>query len=221
MTEKRPHVIVKLAVSADGKAGLSGRRPVQITGSAVRNRVHLMRAESDAVLTGIGTALSDDPLLTCRLPGMANRSPVRVVLDRQLRLPLDGRLAATAREVPLWVVTGHDAPADREQALQVCGAHVLRVQSTSDLGEVLKALAARGITRLMVEAGPIMSAAFVNADLVDEAAMFHSPNPIGPDGIDALEGLPLAALTKSPRLVMTGSETAGADTVEHFRRKES
>ncbi len=118
MTDGRPHTILKLAVSADGKAGLSGRRPVQITGSAVRNEVHLMRATSDAVLTGIGTALSDDPLLTCRLPGMADRSPVRVVLDSQLRLPLDGRLVATAREVPLWMIAGEGAPADREQALR-------------------------------------------------------------------------------------------------------
>ena len=82
MTDGRPHTILKLAVSADGKAGLAGRRPVQITGSVVRNEVHRMRATSDAVLTGIGTALSDDPLLTCRLPGMADRSPVRVVLDQ-------------------------------------------------------------------------------------------------------------------------------------------
>ena len=94
MTDGRPHVILKLAVSGDGKAGLSGRRPVQITGSAARNQVHQMRATSDAVLTGIGTALSDDPLLTCRLPGMAERSPVRVVLDSRLRLPLEGRLVA-------------------------------------------------------------------------------------------------------------------------------
>jgi diaminohydroxyphosphoribosylaminopyrimidine deaminase / 5-amino-6-(5-phosphoribosylamino)uracil reductase len=90
-----------------------------------------------------------------------------------------------------------------------------------DLGAVLKALAGRGITRLMIEAGPIVSAAFVNADLVDEAVLFRSPNAIGPDGIDALEGLPLNALTKSPRLVMTGTETAGADTVERFRRQET
>ena len=224
MTDGRPHVILKLAVSADGKAGLSGRKPVQITGSGARNRVHLMRATSDAVLTGIGTALSDDPLLTCRLPDMTDRSPVRVVLDSQLRLPLDRRLVATAREVPLWVVTGEGAPKDREQGLQAGGVEVLRARSVNgklDIGAALKALAERGITRLMVEAGPIVSAAFVNADLVDEAVVFRSPNAIGPDGIDALEGLRLDALTKSPRLVMTGSETAGADTVEHFRRRET
>src|SRR5688572_9500176 len=89
ITDGRPHVILKLAVSADGKAGLAGRRPVAITGSDVRNRVHLMRATSDAVLTGVGTVVSDDPILTCRLPGMGSRSPVRVVLDSMLRMPLD------------------------------------------------------------------------------------------------------------------------------------
>jgi diaminohydroxyphosphoribosylaminopyrimidine deaminase/5-amino-6-(5-phosphoribosylamino)uracil reductase len=223
MTDGRPQTIVKLAVSADGKVGLSGRRPVQITGSAVRNEVHLMRAMSDAVLTGIGTVLSDDPLLTCRLPGMAARSPVRVVLDSRLRLPLDSRLVATAREAPAWVVTSEGAPQEPEQALRARGVNVSRIGSAAgrlDLNATLKALAGRGISRLMIEAGPIVSAAFVRADLVDEAVVFRSPKAIGPDGIDALEGLPLDALTKSPRLSMTGRETAGADTVERFRRQE-
>jgi diaminohydroxyphosphoribosylaminopyrimidine deaminase/5-amino-6-(5-phosphoribosylamino)uracil reductase len=223
MTDGRPHTILKLAVSADGKAGLAGRRPVQITGSAVRNCVHLMRATSDAVLTGIGTALSDDPLLTCRLPGMANRSPVRVVLDSGLRLPLDGRLATTAREVPLWVVTSEGTPQDREQALQARGAEVLRVGSVDgklDLRAVLQALAGRGITRLMIEAGPIVAAAFLGAELIDEAAVFRSPHTIGPDGIGALEGLRLDALTASPRLVMTNTGAVGADTVDRFVRPD-
>jgi len=221
MTDGRPHTILKLAVSADGKAGLSGRRPVQITGSVVRNEVHRMRATSDAVLTGIGTALSDDPLLTCRLPGMADRSPVRVVLDSQLRLPLDGRLVATAREVPLWVVGDERGPEHNAQALRDRGAYVHHFFAWEpSLAVVLKMLAQRGITRLMIEAGPIVSAAFVNADLVDEAVVFRSPNAIGPDGIDALEGLPLEALTNSPRLSMTGTGTAGADTIERFGRVE-
>src|SRR5262249_29719727 len=91
----RPHVMLKLAVPADAKAGLAGRRPAVSTGAPARERVHLRRAQSDAVLTGIGTVLADDPLLTCRLPGMTERSPVRVVLDSRLRLPRESQLAAT------------------------------------------------------------------------------------------------------------------------------
>jgi len=218
MTDGRPHVTLKLAVSADGKAGLAGRRPARITGPAVRNRVHAMRAANDAVLTGIGTVHADNPLLTCRLPGMADRSPVRVVLDSDLRLPLDGQLVATARDVPVWVVTGDRAPTDREYALKARGIDVLHVGGRTELGDVLKSLAQRGITRLMVEAGPIVAAAFVKADLVDEAVVFHSPDAIGADGIDALEGLPLTALTD--RLVPAGCEPMGGDRAEYFRRAD-
>src|ERR1700691_1530903 len=93
MRDGRPHVLLKLAVSADGKAGAAGRRPLAITGEPARERVHLMRAQSDAIMIGIGTALADDPLLTCRLPRMEKDSPVRVVLDGELRLPVGSRLA--------------------------------------------------------------------------------------------------------------------------------
>ena len=218
----RPQVTLKLAVSADGKAGLSGRRPAAITGEAARDKVHRLRATSDAVLTGIGTALADDPLLTCRLPGMAGRSPVRVVLDSKLRLALDSRLVATARETPLWVMTGASAPREREQGLQARGVEVLRVAAsgdTVDLAPALKLLAERGITRLLLEAGPILAAAFLRADLVDEAALFRSPKHVGAEGIDALEGLPLDALTRSPQLERIGTEAAGADAIEFFVRR--
>jgi diaminohydroxyphosphoribosylaminopyrimidine deaminase/5-amino-6-(5-phosphoribosylamino)uracil reductase len=100
----RPHITLKLAISADGKAGLAGRRPVAITGEAARDFVHMLRATQDAILVGIGTALADDPLLTCRLPGMGGRSPVRVILDANLRLPPGSRLAQGARAVPVWSV---------------------------------------------------------------------------------------------------------------------
>jgi diaminohydroxyphosphoribosylaminopyrimidine deaminase/5-amino-6-(5-phosphoribosylamino)uracil reductase len=218
----RPHVILKLAVSADGKAGLSGRRPAPITGEVARERVHLMRAMSDAVLTGIGTALADNPLLTCRLPGMEARSPVRIVLDSTLRLPLDGRLVATARATPLWVVCGEATPKERERALVARGVEVLRLATSAgrlELPAVLRHLAGRGITRLMVEAGPILSASVLAADLADEAVLFRSPNALGGDGIDALEGQTLEALTRSPRLVRTATESAGVDAVETYERR--
>jgi diaminohydroxyphosphoribosylaminopyrimidine deaminase/5-amino-6-(5-phosphoribosylamino)uracil reductase len=144
------------------------------------------------------------------------------VLDSALRLPLESRLAATARETPLWVMAGEAAPKERAEALQRRGAEVLSVASSAgrlDLAAMLHALAERGITRLMVEAGPILAAAFLAADLVDEAILLRAPASIGADGIDALEGRPLEALTRSPRLILTGSEAVGADTIERYERR--
>lgn len=216
----RPHVTLKLAVSADGKAGLAGRRPIAITGEPARDRVHVLRATNDAILVGVGTAIADDPALTCRLPGLAHRSPVRVVLDASLRLPPAGVLARTACEVPVWVFAAVGAPAERERALRGDGVEVMRVAAAGgrlDLAEVLRLLATRGITRLMVEGGPTVAAAFVAADLADEAFLFRAPIRLGPDALDALDGLPLTALTDG-RLAMVGRESVGDDTVEHFVR---
>ncbi len=220
MRDGRPQVLLKLAASADGKAGLPGRKPAGITGEAARARVHQMRAESDAILVGIGTVLSDDPHLTCRLPGMMEWSPVRVILDARLRIPLATSIVGTARETPTWVFATPNASPVAEDILKAKGVEVFRVDGKDgrlDLNAVLKALAGRGITRLMVEGGPTIAAAFIKADLVDEAALFRSPNPLG-EGIDVLEGLPLTALTKSPKLKPVASETVGGDTLETFER---
>jgi diaminohydroxyphosphoribosylaminopyrimidine deaminase/5-amino-6-(5-phosphoribosylamino)uracil reductase len=220
MRDGRPQVLLKLAASADGKAGLLGRKPAGITGEAARARVHQMRAEYDAILVGIGTVLSDDPHLTCRLPGMMEWSPVRVILDARLRIPLATSIVGTARETPTWVFTTPNASPVAEDILKAKGVEVFRVDGKDgrlDLKAVLKALAGRGITRLMVEGGPTVAAAFIKADLVDEAALFRSPNPLG-EGIDVLEDLPLTALTKSPKLKPVASEVVGGDTLETFER---
>ena len=219
--EDRPQVLLKLALSADGKVGAAGRKPVAITGEAARIQVSLLRARSDAILVGLGTVLSDNPALTCRLPGMMNHSPVRVVLDAQLRVPLSYSVIATARETPTWVVCAPAASAMAEQVLRDKGVEVLRVDAIEgrfNIRHLLKMLAERGITRLMVEGGPTVAASFVKADLVDEAVLFRSPKTIGPNGIDALEGLPLTALTQSPRLKSLGSEQFGADTMDRYER---
>src|SRR6202158_6175571 len=124
--DKRPHVILKLAVSSDDKIGPAGPKPAASTGEAARTRVHLLRAQCDAILVGIGTVLADDPSLTCRLPGMEARSPVRVVLDRSLRLPGTSRLVHSARETPLWVMTSNLSEAPAAMKLGAAGAHVIR-----------------------------------------------------------------------------------------------
>src|SRR5580698_3592006 len=129
--DKRPQVILKLAVSADDKIGAAGRQPVAVTGEAARARVHLLRAQCDAVLVGIGTAQADDPMLNCRLPGMAARSPVRVVLDRALRLAGTSDLVHSARETPLWVMTSDLSEAPAAAKLGAAGAQVMRVATTT------------------------------------------------------------------------------------------
>ncbi|MDE2373207.1 MAG: bifunctional diaminohydroxyphosphoribosylaminopyrimidine deaminase/5-amino-6-(5-phosphoribosylamino)uracil reductase RibD [Hyphomicrobiales bacterium] len=224
----RPNVTLKLAVSADGKVGAAGRKPLAITGAETRARVHLLRAQNDAIMVGIGTVLADDPLLTCRLPGMEKNSPVRIVLDRALRLPPSSRLAQTARQTPVWAVCGADAPQVAEQALLAQGVDIFRIEAAVqseqnagrlDLAVVLKLIAGRGITRLMVEGGPTVAASFVAADLVDEAMVFRSPKTVGADGIDALEGLPLSELTQSPRLRALAALPMGGDICDVYGRR--
>lgn len=217
--DKRPHVILKLAVSADGKAAAAGRKPVAITGELARERVALMRAESDAILVGIGTVLSDDPHLTCRLPGMLDRSPVRVILDAKLRAPMASYAIATIRETPTWVFTGTKASPIADEILREKGAEVFRVPEHDgrlDLKKVLGVLAQQGVTRLMVEGGPTVAASFLKSDLVDEAFLFRSPKEIGADGIDALDGMKLESLMDN--MALFTSEEIGEDCLDHFGR---
>ena len=217
--DSRPHVLLKMALSIDGKAGAAGRKPVEITGPEARQEVFLLRAQSDAILVGLGTVMSDNPSLTSRLSGMRGRSPIRVVLDAQLRVPLSMNVVSTARENPTWIFTAPQASAMAEQILRDKGVEVFRVAAKDgrlELAQILKVLAERGITRLMVEGGPRVAGSFVSADLVDEAVIFHAPRPIGPDGIEALEALPLDALGK--HLQAVGTEAFGPDKAERFER---
>ena len=220
--DKRPHVILKLAVSPDDKIAAAGHTPVAITGEAARTQVHLLRAQCDAILVGIGTVLADDPLLTCRLPGMEARSPVRVVLDRALRIPGTSRLVHSARETPLWVVTSELAEAAAAMKLGAAGAQVIRVATTSppglDVLDVLHALAVRGITRLMVEGGARVASSFVAAGLVDEVWLLRGSETVGAGGVAALAALPLSAITQSPGLKVRVSESLGKDTLTVYER---
>ena len=222
--DKRPHVILKLAVSSDDKIGAAGRKPVAITGEAAKARVHLLRARCDAVLVGIGTVRADDPLLTCRLPGMEAQSPVRVVLDRALRISGTSRLVHSARETPLWVMTSSLSEAPAAMKLGAAGAQVIRVATTTtpppglDLANVLHALAEKGITRLLVEGGARVASSFVMAGRVDEIWLLRGPDAVGADGVAALDALPLTSITQSPTFKRRASETLQQDTLTIYER---
>jgi diaminohydroxyphosphoribosylaminopyrimidine deaminase/5-amino-6-(5-phosphoribosylamino)uracil reductase len=221
--DKRPHVILKLAVSSDEKIAAGGHKPVAITGEAARTRVHLLRAQCDAILVGIGTVRADDPVLNCRLPGMEARSPVRVVLDRALRISGTSKLVHSARQTPLWVMTSDLAEAPAAAKLGAAGAQVIHVATTTsppglDLAAVLHALSEKGISRLMVEGGARVASSFVAAGLVDEIWLLRGPGTIGADGIPALDALPLSAVTGSPAFKTGASETLQNDTLTIYER---
>ena len=183
----RPFVTLKLAVSADGFIAQSGKRPAAISGADAMAQVHLLRADHDAILIGSGTMRSDNPQLTVRLPGMAQRSPVRVVLDTQLQIPTDGRLAQGTGDAPLWVVTS-SGDAARLESLGHQGIDVIvnprGPDGHLDLSSVLDELGQRGITRLFVEGGAALTDRLLSEGLPGQVIVAQSEkNRIGPDGV--------------------------------------
>lgn len=207
IVRKRPYVILKLAISADGKLAAMPGRQTAITGPEVKARVHMMRAQSDAILVGRRTVEVDDPELTCRLPGLEQRSPVRVVLASSGNLPPASRLAETASRFPVWLLAG-------KKHYEKEGVVTILCKTTStgvDIAAALELLAARGINRLMVEGGAAVAQSFLASGLVDEAHVFRSRVELGPQGVAAPLGL-LAALNP------IALEMLGADSLTVYQR---
>ncbi|HEV7259365.1 MAG TPA: bifunctional diaminohydroxyphosphoribosylaminopyrimidine deaminase/5-amino-6-(5-phosphoribosylamino)uracil reductase RibD [Bosea sp. (in: a-proteobacteria)] len=222
ITRGRPMVTFKVARTADGYAGGPGGERIAVSCPAASGWVHLQRAHHDGIMLGIGSVLTDDPLLTVRLPGMAQRSPIRIVLDSHLRLPLASQLVKTAGEVPVWVIATEAAPVERETALVAAGVEVMRVSADAhghlDLGEALQLLGTRGLTRVFSEGGPTVAEKLAIVGLLDEVIVSTSPNALGRPGIVAVRP-PLAALLADGD-VYARVETGfiGLDRFEHFVR---
>jgi diaminohydroxyphosphoribosylaminopyrimidine deaminase/5-amino-6-(5-phosphoribosylamino)uracil reductase len=178
----RPFVTLKLALSVEGGIAPASRSPQWLTGALARREVHRMRAQADAVAVGIGTALADDPALTVRDVAPPRVPPVRVVFDRQARLPLAGALVRTARETPVWVVAAPQAPAERVAVLEQAGVTVLRADG---LPTALEALRERGVRHLLVEGGAGIAEALLSGGLVDRVAIFQSSVRLGAGAVPA------------------------------------
>jgi diaminohydroxyphosphoribosylaminopyrimidine deaminase / 5-amino-6-(5-phosphoribosylamino)uracil reductase len=215
--EDRPLVALKIAQSADGYVADANGNSRWITSERARRHGHLLRAKHDAILVGIGTALADDPALTCRLPGLEKRSPVRVVLDSRLRLPADSQLARTARETPVVVFTTAIHSGDE---LACLGVEIERLpeglERRPDVAAVLHALAKRGITRLLIEGGPSVHAAFLRAKLVDRVHLYTAPLLIGEGGKPGIASFGVNELGRAPHLQLKERLALGPDVLESY-----
>src|SRR6476646_10281321 len=222
VTEGRPAVTLKLALGSDGLVprGQAGA-PTWVTGESARAHAHLLRARADAILVGRGTIVADNPSLTCRLPGMECRSPVRVILDRRLRTPTDARLFEDEM-VPVWFICARDEMEPNAAALQEAGAEIIPVTIDAHglpaIREALDQLAKRGITRVLVEGGPSVAHAFLDGDLVDEAVIYRGSRPAGSDGLLPFVSEGLDRLTDSGHFTLTQERTFGPDDMTWWQR---
>ena len=215
VTRGRPVVTLKLASSLDGRIATGSGESRWLTGPGARRAVHGLRARHDAVLVGAGTARADDPMLDVRDMGEV-RQPVRVVISRGLHLPINGRLAQTARDQPVWLCHGPDVDT---RGWHKAGVETLECDTTRnrvDLTTVLRTLGARGITRVLCEGGGHLAANLLQAHLVDELVVFHAGLAIGSDGLPSLAGLGVRDLAQAPRFLLDRVATVGGDVMQHW-----
>ncbi len=221
LTQGRPLLRLKLATTLDGKIATRTKESQWLTGSIARRVAHAMRGRHDAVLAGVGTVLSDDPELTCRIEGFRTAPLVRIIVDSHLRTPLMSKLVRTASTAPLWLLHRDGADAARKTALAGAGARLFELPGSSagvDLLAACQALAKAGLTRILAEGGGTLAAALLRAQLVDRLAWFHAPGIIGNDGWPAAQGFGIISLTDMPRFLPVAQERWGDDMLSTFRK---
>lgn len=220
--EGRPLVTLKLASSLDGRIATISGESRWITGEAARAAGHRLRAENDAIMVGSGTALFDNPELTCRLAGLEDRSPVRLVMDGHLRLPLTSKLVVTAAQRPTWLITRTGNDPERLRTYASCGLEIIEIPPAENgkiaLPEALEELARRGLTRILVEGGAHLAGALLRDDLVDRLAWFRAPLLIGGDGLPAVASFGADHLSAAPRFKRLTLAELGSDLFEYLTR---
>ncbi|MEQ1650905.1 MAG: bifunctional diaminohydroxyphosphoribosylaminopyrimidine deaminase/5-amino-6-(5-phosphoribosylamino)uracil reductase RibD [Hyphomicrobium sp.] len=222
ITERRPLVTLKLALNGQGEiARGEGDQPVFVTGANARAHGHLLRSRHDAILVGSGTVRDDNPELTCRLPGLDMRSPIRVVLSRALAVPLDSKVMKRARYQPVMLMTSAEAEPSRREALAARGADIITVTTVQNrlwLPAVMEALVARGITRLLVEGGPSLWRSFADASLVDEVALYLAPDAGASNADETHARHALQRWLGPVDLMLAEKRHVDPDTLWRFRR---
>jgi diaminohydroxyphosphoribosylaminopyrimidine deaminase/5-amino-6-(5-phosphoribosylamino)uracil reductase len=216
----RPLVTLKSATSLDGRLATHTGSSRWITGDRARVLGHKLRATHDAVMVGSATALIDDPELTCRLPGLETRSPIRIVMDGRLRLPLTAKLVRDAKAVPSWIVTRSDCDPARRRVFEECGVTVIALDQEApgpvDVAAALAVLGERGLTRLLVEGGAHLAGALLQKGLVDRLAWFRGNALIGGDGHPAVAAFGVHDIGDAPRWRRAGGLALGNDVVDFY-----
>lgn len=219
-TQKRPLITLKMATSLDGKIATTTGDSKWITGRIARRYSHILRSENDAIMIGVGTAMVDDPELTCRIAGLEDQSPVRIVADSRLRLPLTSALVKTVKKAPLWILTVPGNDRDRRQAFTDLGVTVIEVAAEEsglpDLRKGLAEFAARGITRILAEGGSHLLATLIKDELADRLMWFRASRIIGGDGIPVLQSIGLRQLADAPEIQLIEERRLGEDLLESY-----
>jgi diaminohydroxyphosphoribosylaminopyrimidine deaminase/5-amino-6-(5-phosphoribosylamino)uracil reductase len=224
VTKGVPSVTLKLAQTADGYAAGGRHDPrLFITGPAAESYTHMQRALHDAIMVGVGTAKIDDPLMTVRLPGVAGATPLRVILDPALSLPLRSRIAATARDVPTLAISGADESRARAFTLAT-GVEVARMalddSGRVDVSAALRLLAERGVTRVFSEGGPRVAESLILSGCADEVILLTGVKPLGRDGTPALSSKARAVLNDPARYRLIENDMLGADRLTRYEKVE-
>ncbi len=212
----RPFVRLKLALSIDGALADVTGKPGWLTGDESRTEVHRLRAGSDAVAIGIGTALADDPQLTVRAVDAPRVAPLRVVFDSSARLPLSSRLVRTARETPVLVVCWAPDPT-HAAALEHAGVELLHAAT---LPHALRGLRARGITSLLVEGGAGLASSLVREAAVDRLVIFRAPLLLGGGALHAFGAAPAATIGAAPRWLVVRAARLGDDEMTVYAPRD-
>jgi diaminohydroxyphosphoribosylaminopyrimidine deaminase/5-amino-6-(5-phosphoribosylamino)uracil reductase len=219
----RPWVLFKSAMTLDGKVATRTGDSKWISCEESRRRAHNWRAECDAVAVGIGTALADDPLLTARVDGVL-RQPRRIVFDSEGRLPIDSQLVRGAGELPVTVVVSRAASRHATDALELAGVDVIVTVGENEPARVrsaLESLGSAGITSILLEGGPHLAGAFLDAGEVDEMRLFLAPMVTGGGGARApLEGQGVERIADATRALSLDVERTGADVLVRARLRE-
>ncbi|MEJ6397786.1 bifunctional diaminohydroxyphosphoribosylaminopyrimidine deaminase/5-amino-6-(5-phosphoribosylamino)uracil reductase RibD [Yoonia sp. 208BN28-4] len=212
---KRPYLTLKLACSLDGRIATASGESQWITGPAARREVHMMRARHDAVMVGAGTVRADDPELTVRGLGI-DRQPLRIVVSRNLAIPVDGKLGRTARDVPVWLCHGPRADTALWEAAGATSVPCHVAHGQVDPVHMLAQLADRGLTRIFCEGGGGLAASLLGAGLVDELVVFQAGMVIGAEGTPALAAMGLGKLADAPRFTLVDQRQTGPDTLQRW-----